>query len=142
MAAPTAGQHVVGVAGPHAGLTRGARTKIHDSRAARREGGCRRCVLSGNTLGPVVAVTHAILSRPLRQVDGREVMVEAAIGVHRAHLGPRETAIERLRELDVIFAVDREGVMDQRAAACSGGKFIEVIFLREICRSDKGVAAR
>src|SRR2546425_5951195 len=30
--APTAGQHIVGVAGPHTGLTRGARTHIHDSR--------------------------------------------------------------------------------------------------------------
>src|SRR5207302_4977759 len=31
--------------------------------------------------------------------------VEAAIGVHCASLGPRETTIERLRELDVVLAV-------------------------------------
>src|SRR5207302_1308852 len=64
----------------------------------------RRRVLVWDTLGPVVA--HAdpiVLARAL--IDGREVVVEPRVRVHRAFLSPSEAAVCRDRDLDVELAV-------------------------------------
>src|SRR3989441_4608539 len=74
-------------------------------RIAAQEAALRRGVLVRDALGAVIADPDAAAAARQGLLDGREVVIEPAVGVHRARFLPGMPAILRNRELDVVLPV-------------------------------------
>src|SRR5947209_7374727 len=56
----------------------------------------RRRVLRGDPFRPVVTDANPIAMVDLSDVDGREVVVQAAVWIHRSIFGPSQTRVHRV----------------------------------------------
>src|SRR5947209_15230445 len=99
------GEHVVGVAGIDTLAEVGARRRSSGRRARRKYHGRSSLErLIRHSLSAVVADAIAVITLGAL-IGGGEVVVEPSIRVDRANFLPGQAAVERLRHLDVKFAI-------------------------------------